>query len=868
LRWALKTYQNLAEQTNIKTITNVTAAPAAAGLEAVSIPAPTGDNLIFSNQTTTVEIGGAASQVATGSSSTYGEAMLGGFLERWTEVGTYPWSPSSVSGTILFAINPLSLFLNQVEVTRKWQNYMKIFGNLEVQFLVNGSNTFFGDVIVAGIPNGTSALVFPHAPDFHGAGHVEHNPGPNMFSVSQCIHGHVDACLSETVVLKLPWIAPIDFLELNQVANVDITNQWVVSGTVISPLGSTTGLTSTPTLSVSVMVRMTDVKLEVPISFEMGKSEGRVASALKTGARLAGTVGGFVPSVAPLAGIATSVLTAAAAVSDFLGFTRESTDGKLVWTRPQLFGTLATADGTDSGATLALLSENAVSRDPAIGGIEGGVDQEAFADFFTHPTLITTIGWTTSQTRGTILQRIQVNPFFGAYVDATHLQLPPVGYAASLFNFWRGPMYYTFRIPCSVQHRGRLQIFYVPNASGSTGVDPTNMSMNVLWDIAPGATKTFRIGWTKPAPYLKVGVPANITNFYTEGYDNGYWALRVINPLTAPDPTASVLIQVYAHSDGNMQLMGPTRPANIYYEMMGTNSADETAHVSEIIELVGDQAKEVDISAIAGGERIESLRTLCQRFFMFERWPSWTAYSPLGAAPINLYTGDYVVERVFFPPPDYRFSPFAMTAYGKKHAYNGGTTVQQGSSFSYLNVFAQCFMGWRGSTRHKLITRANYERFTLTNVPGTAAQIPDPPSPIQIRFHNAGYVTGDCYFLHNPDLQVDGSEDMRSGSLVFDPNQAQGGEFTFPYYAPRSYNVTRFTEVVPLSGSTTTQRQTNPVEDNSMMIQRLYMRTPVGVSNVNNPGINTDVGWDEHWMAAGKDFSLVRFRFVPTVRTP
>jgi len=282
--------------------------------------------------------------------------------------------------------------------------------------------------------------------------------------------------------------------------------------------------------------------------------------------------------------------------------------------------------------------------------------------------------------------------------------------------------------------------------------------------------------------------------------------------------------------------------------------------------LVGDSAKEVDISAIAGGERIESLRTLCQRFFMFEKWPTWSGYNPSTVLAENVYNCDLLIERVFFPPADYTASPFMGTACGKKHAYMGGGTVQQPTSFSYLNVFAQCFMGWRGSTRHKLVTRANYERFQIATAFSATAVVPDPPAVTQIRFRNAGYTTGTCSWTVAPQLNNTDKPDYSSGTLIFDPNQGQGGEFTFPYYAPRSYNVTRFTEVVPVTGSAITQRQDNPVEDNCLQIERYYQRTPVGVAAPGSSGINDTCGWDEHWMAAGKDFSLVRFRFIPVVR--
>jgi hypothetical protein len=807
--------------------------------------------MTFANEVTTEIIGGKVPNIASGNSSSFNDVNLNGFFSRWTEIADYSWSPTATQGTVLFDIDPWSLILTQPEISRKWNNFMKIRANLEVQFMVNGAQTFFGDVIVAGVPMGTKKYDLPYTKDFT-ATPVVLETLPIMWNLPQCIHGHIDPCLSEVVVLQLPWCSPLDALELNVAADGISPFQWNVRAVVIAPLGSTTGLSSTPSLTISVMARLVDVELEIPISYEMKSGgHGKISSSLSRGGVLMGSIANLVPSVAPVAGVASTVLSVAGAVADFFGFTKETGSQSTTLVRPMLSANAANADGVDTAGTVALLEKNTVSRDPAIGGVPAGVDQESFADLFVHPTLIEAQGWTTSQTRGTILLRLPVQPVFGA-TQTGSTYLPPVGLVGTCFKFWRGPMYYTFRIACSVQHRGRLQVFYCPNTSGSDAVDPTNMSYNCIWDISPGGTKTFRVGYTKPIPFLQCGTTAGLSNFYSEGFDNGYLALRIINPLTSPDPTASVVVQVYAHSDGDMQFMGPRIATEVAYQ--AGNSADVAgAHTIEIIDLVGSKASEVDVSAICGGERITSIRTLCQRFFPVEVYPWWinaaTSFGPF----YQRFT-----QYPFFPPPNVTAAPpYVGPGAGRlQTGHAGGGAFNMSHTFSYLKVFATMFLGWRGTTRHKFaIPQSGFSQENAVTTSGI-------PNVVDFTVSNVGYTIPSATWglLANPDSA---NISNMNGIIPFDANQAAMAEFNFPYYSPRRFELTRVYEdpTHQTYGANSSYLGTSY----AMCFQVQYCCAQYPDLDATYPGLDPKNASIRRWEAAGDDFSLVHFRYVRPV---
>lgn len=770
------------------------------------------------------------------------------FFEEFVKLGDYTWASTTLQGSSLFSIDPIGLLLTNASMARKTANYFRAtWDTVEVKILVNAAKTQYGHAVVGAIPQGT---------EIYGDGEYTFTSGtygplyndvlPTIWQMHAGIHADIAPSTSAPVVLSLPWVSPLDALVLSTIGTSGafgggLQTQWRLQCDVVAPLNNSTNTTAVANATVSVYARFRGLKLSAPLSYQSGSGPaqgtvGKIAGAVK------GVAGALkaAPLVGQLAGTVELVSGAVGAVADHFGFSRlPSNQPPTVATLSPLPG-MPYADGVDTGTSLSLLRDNKVSIDPAIGG-DSRNDVMAFSDLFARKTLIGTVAWTTSQAVGTNILTKYVAPSKARAIFGVYSYAAPFAYVGTQFESWRGPIYYEIRVYASAQHSGRLQIAYYPYAVGANPTpDPTNVSYNDIMDINGESCFCYKIGWCQAAPFKHTGTSAYYNTFNADAESNGFFTIRVATELSAPDPLASVTVEVYAYTDETFTYMNPRpTPPELILE----------SGVKELVPTAGG-----DVTGVYGGERITSLRTLVQR-------PApWTlCYPQLFAPTAGTVNRIFPFEVSWFP---YTPTETDTTAFNPFMIYKILLPAEQSSypKFNHpIKAFSRMYLGWRGSWRYKVVVIPNQfngraedssdtlQWFVSHAFVGHASQASlgqdVSPTPLSTTGGQAWNFLGGRH----------GSTGWNYQDVV---SLGAGMEFSLPHYYPRRFNLTR---VFPNGNYEDSGDDKDP---GANLIFYLNTASGGGGSAANTRPVAII------YASAGSDFSYQRFRCVPRITYP
>jgi len=767
-----------------------------------------------------INISSTSGPVVSATHSEPGGDEISQFFQRPLLINTFTWPSTVTSGTQIQNMDPWYLYLNNPIVKRKTANFYKISGTLVLDVVIQAAPTQYGHAIVQLVPQGTEQYLEPYT--------VEQEPLntldflPTMWQSTQDIYGDLDPATSESLEFTLPWIFTQDSIELNSLSTVGplgggLQTQWRFLTHCVVPLGNATNVATVGDVTIRVFARLENVKLSIPLTAQAGekKKQGKVGKFAGAVSAVAGAIKG-VPFIGEIAAGVEVVSNAIGAVADWFGFTRVSSFAKAMPVRNQTFPGLPHVDGEDTGTSLTLLQKNAVAIDPDIFGSGGKVDIESFDELFRRKTLISLTTWTTSQAAGTILLAIPVTP------DCCHVAAPfayptPAGYVAKHFSNWRGPMYYEIQVRCSTLHRGMLQIVYHPSSDADAS-DPTNTSFNTVFELAAGGAHTFYVGWAQNVMCRRLdpGFPGFV---FSDLSKNGRVEIRVFTKLTAPDPGASVTVEVYSFTSGEMQFYNPIVPATLL--TLESGEASTGAMMTQILSLVGQAGEDVgDISAIIGGERIQSIRSLLQRPSLFQQ--------------LFLNVGDDSSSKQYLCT--WRL-PMELP-----WPTSDGSMVPPGATSNKmvpLMWFPFMYVGWRGSIRSKFVA------LTGNLSIATAAPAPQIMKMTAANVVNATAVQADRLYVG--DLSEGGFMDVECGWAEQDPRIGGGVEVSNTFYREYRYALTRLCSNYTANAAVST---------NCVDFTVFYQNQAADGNQY--PVVR--------YISAGQDFSLGRFRFVPRVR--
>lgn len=765
-------------------------------------------------------ISSSAGPIVTATTSEFGDDDIGSFFERPVLINTFTWPSTVTSGTQIQNMDPWYLYLTNTSVARKTANYYKFSGTLVLDVVLQAAPTQYGHAIVQLIPQGVESYGEPYT--VGGALHAL-DILPNMYQSTQDMYGDLCPATSETLEFRLPWISTQDSIELGALSTTGPLGggpqtQWRFLTHCVVSLSNATNAASVGNVTVRVYARVEGAKLSIPIVLQ-AKERGKVGRFAGGIAHAAGILKS-VPLVGEFAAGVEVVASAVASVADWFGFTRTNLLENPTVVRQRLVPGMPNADGVDTGTTLSLLRENKVSVDPNLFGSGGGVDVESFADLFRRKTLYSLTTWTTSAAAGTVLATVPVTPFL-CNINGGYAYMTPAGFTGLAFANWRGPMYFEIQVRCSSLHRGMLQIAYHPSNNHDAS-DPTNTSYNRVFEISTEGSHTFYVGWSQNR--LMASCPTQPQTYAgTDGLLlNGWFDIRVFTVLTAPDPAASVTVEVYSFTDGNMVFTNPhTIATNLHLEA-GEATEMTGAMYTEVIPLVGDPGDDTgDLTSIVAGERIQSLRTLLQRPYF------------QSTLVLNIPSAGYMAFQLLYWftyfNVEFPWNPTSFTP-------SPGTVAL---SWTPLSWFPMMFLGWRGTVRRKFVFNAANSNLTLAAAINTS-------TPIIVGGFAAHVPTVVPQHVQFPDDPTNSMPGSIAGCQEFDPKLGSVLEVNIPYYKHWRYNLTRLcADYSALPGTT----------DGICVGLRMY--------SVDTAGANTSLGYI--YQSAGSDFTLGRFRFVPRI---
>lgn len=455
---------------------------------------------------------------------------LGSFLSRPVKISEFVWNGSTVA---VPDVDPWSLFLEHPTVARKIANFKLLRGDLKLKIVINGSPFLFGRLMAYYNP-------LPGVDDYLPA-----NEPANLTRISQRMHVKINPSTSSGAEMTLPFFWHYNALHIP-------TKEWQQLGRLnflpISELQSTSGTDSK--INVSVFAWMEKVDLSQPTSY-VGMSEEKSQKIVSKTAMAVGNIADAVsnvPIIGPYATATGIVAKKLGRMADLFGFSKPLGTYDVMEERTRHLGSMATINDKDSSRQLTLDVHNEVTIDPRTVGLSAQ-DELSIPYLCQKEAIITRCKWNINDPVGKTLMRIPVTPFIKGTLNTDNaLQLPPCGYVASFFKYWRGSMKYRFEIHASAFHRGKLRLKYEPWTTSDA--DDYNVVSSDIVDLTTTQDYAFDVGWGSHRNNLKTWFSgsfpseASLTAGSYPEYSNGVVVLQVENPLTVPDDDGSIEVDI------------------------------------------------------------------------------------------------------------------------------------------------------------------------------------------------------------------------------------------------------------------------------------------------------------------------------------
>jgi len=526
-------------------------------------------------------------------------------------------------------------------------------------------------------------------------------PSGNVCRSSQLPHLDLDLSQSCVCSLKLPWPSPTNLQLIN-----GLTDWTIYYGKVVN-VKAANGTTPDP-IPLDFYLSYENVKVSVLVP--QGKEEGVVSSSLSYAAAIA--------SIIPLP-IATPIsifLEAGAGLARFFGWSRppETMHSSMV---NRSVGSMALASG-ESDFNYHMGLDPSVQHD--INGVLTPLSSPGDTKLMSIMSRWSNLGVLAPATV------ILCNP--SSYVTRTDgaLEMTALGFVASCFQYWSGPLEFRFQFFSSPLVRTRVGITIVPpNATVPVTFNGDGSLLTQVADVV-GPTEVMIT-----VPYLLL-TPMTTTQLYDytsvhANYTRILWYI-ISGPLsTSPAPTAPDCLVSIRAAPG-FEVAKPT--------LALVNTLKVVAQSLE--EDVLPQGKEVSLPSVIGtgaqslfafGERVDSLQLLTRR------------YCPVFTATLAALTTG--APGVFYPMS-------GTVPYDAATAYGNITPVS--NNWSYATWLRLAYFGWTGGNSWKVTGIGG-----LSNTPLLALQYfvaPGVRNTFNTNRINVACGTGEQLFDQNRTVEV------------------------------------------------------------------------------------------------------------------
>lgn len=452
------------------------------------------------------------------------------FLKRPLLIATVDMA---VGGTV----TPWATFLTNPAVAAKIRNAYLIRGNMHMRFIPQADMYTYGMATVT--PTIHGKVCDPYASDYGAM---------------------IDVGSQKEMELKTPYFGETPFIVVpNAAAATQFSYQ---ISAVVGPYSTNSAVA--PPVTFSVYCWITDLDIRVPYAQSVKQAvrwvddtfgnndafedtpSGLISKPMSA-LNKAGNILGDVPFIGSIAKTAGSIAGAIGKVASFFGFSRplNNLDATQVIIRQNT--NMAATAGLDYSINVSSDPKRSKTLDPTT-AIGMGYDQLSFGYISRHWGYIDVSTFATTNNVGDTLDSYWVYPGM-CPLSGSGLRMTPMASVALMFKYWTGSLEFKFVVIASPFHKGRVRIFWNPQAATE---NPTNTTTMITLDITPGNTGTLVVPWGSELPYRPCGVgelgPIGTPN----GMSNGFVYVQVDQKLQCPTLTSSAYLLTFVRAGEDM----------------------------------------------------------------------------------------------------------------------------------------------------------------------------------------------------------------------------------------------------------------------------------------------------------------------------
>lgn len=634
------------------------------------------------------------------------EIGLENFFKRPILVSEFQWDTGFATDNDIDVWN--EFFLNP-RVANRINNYKLLKCDLHVKTVLNGNSFHYGRLIASYLP-------------LDGFDDLTENRTlvlEDIVQSSQRPHYYLDPTTSQGGEMTIPMFFYNNYMDitaqdwskmgllnirsLNELKHANgATDKVTVSTFVWAENVKLAGLTSRDIPSLSAQDGEEDESFEIQSGeVDEANKAGFISKPASAVAAAAGMLGN-VPVIGPFA-MATQIgATAIGAMAKLFGYSRPViTAGPEPFT-PRNIGQMAPTNVPDTCLKLTVDDKQELSIDPRIAGIGPG-DPLAICSIAKRESYLTTFTWAVNDPPETLLWNSRVEPVIWAETGSpVEFHFPACAIAALPFKYWTGSMRFRFQVVSSGYHKGRLKFVYDPDFVVG---NEYNINYVQVIDIADTRDFTLEVGNGQPVTLIdhhNPGVDA-VTDVYdtslitTKQEGNGVLGIYILNELTVPNSTINndIEINVFVSAGDDFEVFVPEdKFANFVFKPQSGEEESDLPNTSEpsapmqmeSMKLGPDTTQHDLMNKVYTGECITSFRQMLKRYNL---------HTTIGFQTTDEET--IQLRSCMFPFLRGNVSG-AINTTGAAASYNYCNTV-------LLHWVTNCYSGWRGSIRYKLIPK-------------------------------------------------------------------------------------------------------------------------------------------------------------------
>lgn len=537
------------------------------------------------------------------------------FLARPVLIHTYSYG-SGPAAEVTF--KPWTLFMNSPAIRKKVDNYTYFRGVLKMKTVVNCSPFFYGGVFYSYYPQAIAAPL---------------GPTNNLPQLTQANNYLVEPQKSKGGEMVMPFfytskVCPVETAFLNDLGTV-----------LVSPLTSllSASTTAPQTIQLRTYAWLESVELLATTAY----AQGRGAKGAKEAPSM--TVAKALTSLPVVGGVFETVGDVAKGIGDFasaLGFSSAPTDQCTEPFTNRAYPAMAVSTLDRPIEKLTLDHQSETNMDPSSVGLEP-VDEmdlqyvlrkECCMGFARWVPEVATANTTLISFTADPSVRNEYNvPGVGRAIVAS-----PMGYLSPLFHFWRGSINVRMKILRTTYHRGRLKVTWDPRSNNAPSDTDYHVRKTHIIDIEEQDEFEFSCPFHNVNVWSRIELPTNtyqrlkfndgVTSWSTFG--SGILNVSVETPLISAGGTDPIYILFYVRAGDDFEFSNPRKLLNRMWPNYNPNPVSNVPSLvaeeeGELAETQGDMdlGKKVSNSMSCHsshvGEKIYSLRTLCERMAFF-----------------------------------------------------------------------------------------------------------------------------------------------------------------------------------------------------------------------------------------------------------